>query len=80
MLVIQGDKRVADIYLGEFMRLHSHYAFREALQIHLENGGEVSDWTPQFLASTDEWQAPYFDSENRSGKYARRLFFAQDIA
>ena len=28
MLVIRGDKRVADIYLGEFMRLWRHYRFR----------------------------------------------------
>lgn len=27
MLVIRNDKRVADIYLGEYMRLFSHYAF-----------------------------------------------------
>ena len=31
MLVIQGNSEVADIYLGEFMRLYSHYAFRESL-------------------------------------------------
>ena len=31
MLVIRGDTRVADIYLGEFMRSFSHHAFREAL-------------------------------------------------
>lgn len=31
MLVIRGNKEVADIYLGEFMRLFSHYAFRESL-------------------------------------------------
>ncbi len=29
MLVIRGNKRVADIYLGEYMRLWDHYAFRE---------------------------------------------------
>jgi phosphatidylserine/phosphatidylglycerophosphate/cardiolipin synthase-like enzyme len=29
MLVIRGNSRVADIYLGEFMRLWSHNAFRE---------------------------------------------------
>jgi phosphatidylserine/phosphatidylglycerophosphate/cardiolipin synthase-like enzyme len=33
MLVIRGNKEVADIYLGEFMRLFSHYAFRESLGI-----------------------------------------------
>jgi phosphatidylserine/phosphatidylglycerophosphate/cardiolipin synthase-like enzyme len=30
MLVIKDNTRVADIYLGEYMRLYSHYAFREA--------------------------------------------------
>lgn len=32
MLVIRGNEAVADIYLGEFMRLFSHYAFRESLK------------------------------------------------
>ena len=31
MLVIQGNTAVADVYMGEFMRLFSHYAFRESL-------------------------------------------------
>lgn len=31
MLVIQGNSAVADVYLGEFMRLFSHYAFRESI-------------------------------------------------
>ena len=31
MIVVRGNKRVADIYLGEFMRLYSHHAFRESL-------------------------------------------------
>jgi phosphatidylserine/phosphatidylglycerophosphate/cardiolipin synthase-like enzyme len=29
MLFIRGNSRVADIYLGEYMRLWNHYAFRE---------------------------------------------------
>ncbi len=32
MLVIRGNDAVADVYLGEFMRLFSHYAFRESLK------------------------------------------------
>ena len=32
MIVVVGNTRVADIYLGEFMRLYSHHAFRELLQ------------------------------------------------
>lgn len=31
MLLICGNTRVADIYLGEYMRLWNHYAFREWL-------------------------------------------------
>jgi len=31
MLIIRGDTRVADIYLGEFMRLYRHFAFRDWL-------------------------------------------------
>jgi hypothetical protein len=29
MLIIRGDMRVADIYLGEFMRMYRHFAFRD---------------------------------------------------
>jgi hypothetical protein len=32
MLVIQGDQRVADIYLGEFMRIFNHYYFRRSCE------------------------------------------------
>lgn len=32
MLVIRGNNAVADVYLGEFMRLFTHYAFRESLK------------------------------------------------
>lgn len=31
-LVIRGDTRVADIYLGEFRRLFDHHAYRESLK------------------------------------------------
>ena len=77
VLVIRGDKRVADIYLGEFMRLHSHYAFREAVAIHVEQGGSPTDWKPQFLQDSDAWQVPYFDTGDSSGRFARREFFSQ---
>lgn len=77
VLVIRGDKRVADIYLGEFMRLHSHYAFREAVAIHVEQGGNPTDWKPQYLQDSDAWQVPYFDAGDSSGRFARRTFFSQ---
>jgi len=28
MIIVRGNKRVADIYLGEFMRLYTHFSFR----------------------------------------------------
>jgi phosphatidylserine/phosphatidylglycerophosphate/cardiolipin synthase-like enzyme len=40
MLVIRGDKEVADDYLGEFMRLFTHYQFRALTK------APVSDPTP----------------------------------
>jgi phosphatidylserine/phosphatidylglycerophosphate/cardiolipin synthase-like enzyme len=36
MLIIRGNPRVADIYLGEFMRLYRHFAFRDWLTQHPE--------------------------------------------
>ena len=37
MIVVVGITRVADIYLGEFMRLYSHHAFRESLSCSLRH-------------------------------------------
>lgn len=67
MLIIRGNTRVADIYLGEFMRLFSHHAFRESLQ------WRRPDEKPKPL-STDNWWADYFGATSRS---ARRQFFAR---
>ena len=72
MLVIRGDTRVADIYLGEFMRLYSHYAFREAVKIAKENG--ESDWRPQFLIPSAAWQDDYY--RVGSQRFRRRQYFA----
>jgi phosphatidylserine/phosphatidylglycerophosphate/cardiolipin synthase-like enzyme len=67
MLVIRGNKRVADIYLGEFMRLYSHHAFRESLTFNRDPNEPV-----KFL-STGDWWRDYFGATPRS---ARREFFA----
>ena len=66
MLVIRGNSRVADIYLGEIMRLYQHFAFRDWLTRHLEaNEVEVGH-----LDETDQWWKRYFgdsfDSRQRS--------------
>lgn len=67
MLVVRGDTRVADIYLGEFMRLYAHHAFRESLRWRAP--GEA----PRFLR-TDDWWTDYYGGTPRS---ARRAFFAR---
>lgn len=66
MIVVRGNKRVADIYLGEYMRLWSHHAFRESLQ------WREPDDKPKFLR-TDTWWQDYFGESERS---SRRQYFA----
>lgn len=67
MVVARGNKRVADIYLGEFMRLYSHHAFRESLQ------WRDPDDPPKRLR-TDDWWKDYFGITPRS---TRRKYFAR---
>ncbi len=43
MLVIRGDKRIADIYFGEYIRLYAHYAFREAVKWHMDGSKRHGD-------------------------------------
>lgn len=67
MVITRGNKRVADIYLGEFMRLYSHHAFRESLK------WRDPDDLPKPLR-TDDWWRDYFGQTPRS---TRRKFFAR---
>ncbi|MBA2690338.1 MAG: hypothetical protein H0U63_06020 [Burkholderiales bacterium] len=62
MLVIRGDKRVADIYLGEYMRLWNHYAFREWAAAQTE----PSNTKFKFLDTTNTWWRDYFGDTDRS--------------
>jgi phosphatidylserine/phosphatidylglycerophosphate/cardiolipin synthase-like enzyme len=66
MVIIHGNKRVADIYLGEFMRLFSHFSFRESLEWRKPND-------PRKPLSTDDWWKDSFGDTPRS---SRRKFFA----
>jgi phosphatidylserine/phosphatidylglycerophosphate/cardiolipin synthase-like enzyme len=67
MVIIRGNTRIADIYIGEFMRLFSHYSFRESL-----NFRKLSD--PPKPLRTDEWWKDNFGNTPRS---SRRRYFAQ---
>ena len=67
MVITRGNTRVADIYLGEFMRLYSHHAFRESLK------WRNSSKPPKPLEVGDWWR-DYFGNTERS---VRRQFFAR---
>ena len=77
MLVIRGDKRIADIYFGEYLRLYTHYAFRESVKFFMEKKkhGTPEDWQPQLLGDDDSWMEPYFDPHDRSARDTRRKYF-----
>ena len=78
MLVIRGDKRISDIYFGEYLRLYTHYAFREAVKFSVQRSesGTPETWRPQFLVDDDSWLKPYFDPQDKTARYARRAYFA----
>jgi phosphatidylserine/phosphatidylglycerophosphate/cardiolipin synthase-like enzyme len=74
-LVIRGNQGVADIYLGEFMRLHSHYAFRESQSFATPPGDPSPDPT-RHLVPSDAWikAGGYF--KLGSARSLRRTMFA----
>lgn len=63
MLVIGGDKTVADMYVGEFMRLFHHYYFRDVVNRQSGEKGE-SERESAYLKSDDSWTKPYFELGN----------------
>jgi phosphatidylserine/phosphatidylglycerophosphate/cardiolipin synthase-like enzyme len=73
MILVRNDQRVADIYLGEFVRLYSHYAFREAVAI-AQAQGAGNKWQPNYLAPDDSWLPGYYAAGHQ--RYLRRLYFA----
>lgn len=82
MLVIRGDKRIADIYFGEYLRLYTHYAFREAVKWYMQKKkkGTPESWRPQFLVDDDQWMTPYYDVADTTARYLRRVYFAGPMA
>jgi hypothetical protein len=61
--------RVADIYLGEFMRLYTHHMFRAWLAGRDANNPPVIK-----PLRTDDWWASAFGNTHRS---TRRKYFAR---
>ena len=72
MVVIRGNLRVADIYLGEFMRLYTHHRFRGWLA--RQDPGNPPVMKP---LRTDDWWASAFGNTHRA---TRRRYFARTQA
>lgn len=79
MLVIRGNDAVADVYLGEFMRLFTHYAFRESLKFK-DNSTPEAALRRKHLDETAEWiegdgpTSSYFAPG--TDRTLRRLYFS----
>lgn len=72
MVIIRGNKRVADMYLGEFMRLYDHFRFR-GTPIGAKAESRKGKKPLLYLIPDDSWTDVYF----REGhpKQKRRLLF-----
>ncbi len=69
MLIIRGNTRVADIFLGEFMRLFNHFRSRnKSNQLSDEEAGQA-----HFLVPNNSWIKPYFEVGN--AKRSERMLF-----
>jgi phosphatidylserine/phosphatidylglycerophosphate/cardiolipin synthase-like enzyme len=69
MLLIRGDTRVADAYLGEFMAIFNHFYFRYLFQKAQTRAGEDA----AYLREDDSWVDRYYDRTRPS--YRQRLLF-----
>jgi phosphatidylserine/phosphatidylglycerophosphate/cardiolipin synthase-like enzyme len=73
MLVIRGNKRVADIYFGEFMRVFDHHYARYIVRILTDEGR--SDPEAGYLkAKTADWLPSHFNPASYKAK--RRKYFS----
>jgi phosphatidylserine/phosphatidylglycerophosphate/cardiolipin synthase-like enzyme len=73
MLLIRGDRRVADIYMTEFDRIFRHFYFRDVAN-ELAGGDREADSI--FLCEDDRWTESYFAPGHQKSN-RRRLFFEE---
>ena len=71
MLVIRGDTRIADIYLGEFLRIFDHHYARYVSRLLSQN--DTSDSNAGYLKETDDWTDSHFNPDSYKAK--RRKYF-----
>lgn len=67
-LFIAGDTAVADVYLGEFMRMFDHYQFRD----HMRDVAKQKLTNPKagFLDETDGWTERFFGGHREAARLA----------
>lgn len=70
MVVIRDDRRAADIYFTEYMRLFAGYAFRDAVAIARQ---KKKTWQPKPLEPDDSWMKRYYQPGQDK---LRRLYFS----
>ena len=81
MVLIRGDRRVADIYFGEFMRVFAHHRFRESVKRHIDRfgPGAFNTWKPQDLFEDwKEWVPMHFKPGTEPD--IKRLYFSGHAA
>jgi hypothetical protein len=74
MIIIRGDRRVADLYFTEFNRLWGHYYYRsvvEQTKKHKPPPGPGKPHNYQDLWETTEWQNDYAPGKLRSKRVAQ---------
>jgi hypothetical protein len=72
MLIIRGDKRVADIYFTEFNRLFNHYYFRSVYNSTREKN--ITEGESLVLLPDDSWLGKYKEGKFR---YKRVMMFTR---
>jgi phosphatidylserine/phosphatidylglycerophosphate/cardiolipin synthase-like enzyme len=72
MLVIRGDKRVADIYFGEYMRIFDHHYTRYVVR-KLQASGKSDPNAGYLKEAAKDWVPSHFDPQSYKAK--RRKYF-----
>jgi phosphatidylserine/phosphatidylglycerophosphate/cardiolipin synthase-like enzyme len=79
MVVIRDDKRVADIYLTDFMRIFNHYRIRGKAETPEEEQAPGPKSPPKsnpagiHLAEDNSWAKPFYEDDSPEAR-ERRLF------
>jgi phosphatidylserine/phosphatidylglycerophosphate/cardiolipin synthase-like enzyme len=76
MLVIRGDTRVADCYLGEYMRIFDHHYARYVVAKLKASRGDADPDAGYLKSKAAEWLPAHFSSQSYKSK--RRRYFTED--